>query len=203
MNWQIDHLAIVGDSLAEATAWVQERLGTGLAPGGVHPHMGTHNRLLSLGPDAYLEAIAINPDVPPPVHARWFGMDWFSGPPRVQSWILRVDDMDAALAAAPKGCGKPIALSRADLRWQMAVPEDGLLPFDGVFPALIQWEGTAHPAPRLPEAECRLRMLILSHPEAEALEAALAPLGDPRLRVIEGEPRISASISTPRGEFWL
>ena len=82
MNWQIDHLAIVGDSLAEATAWVQERLGTGLAPGGVHPHMGTHNRLLSLGPDAYLEAIAINTDVPPPVHARWFGMDWFSGPNR-------------------------------------------------------------------------------------------------------------------------
>jgi hypothetical protein len=52
----------------------------------------------------------------------------------------------------------------------------GKLPFDGLFPALIEWEGTAvHPAPRLPDQGVRLKALELHSPEAEALRAALAP----------------------------
>ena len=39
-------------------------------------------------------------------------------------------------------------LSRGDLRWQMAVPGDGILPFDNMFPALMQWH-SPHPAAQL------------------------------------------------------
>jgi hypothetical protein len=46
----------------------------------------------------------------------------------------------------------------------MAVPTDGKLPFGGLFPALIQWEGTAHPAPRLPDRGVRLLALELHSP---------------------------------------
>ena len=51
------------------------------------------------------------------------------------------------LAAAPPGTGMPVAIwQRGDYRWHMAVPADGSLPFDGGFPALIQWQGPLHPA---------------------------------------------------------
>ena len=43
--------------LGRDDAWVSP-----LESGGRHPHMGTHNRLLSLGPDLYLEVIAVDPD---------------------------------------------------------------------------------------------------------------------------------------------
>src|SRR5690606_19696369 len=140
-------------------------LGVGLEPGGKHPFMGTHNRLLSLGPGEYLEVIAIDPDATAPDRPRWFRLDTFTGPPRVTNWILRTDELDAALAAAPPGAGQPVALERGPYRWRMGVPEDGRLPFDDAFPALIQWQGECHPAAALPDRGCRLRRLEIAHPK--------------------------------------
>ena len=52
-------------SLAEGVAWCEATLGVTPGPGGEHPLMGTHNRLLRIAtadfPHAYLEIIAINP----------------------------------------------------------------------------------------------------------------------------------------------
>jgi hypothetical protein len=59
-----DHLAIGAETLDEGVEAVEAALGVPLAPGGGHPAMGTHNRLLSLGPGEYLEVIAIDPDAP-------------------------------------------------------------------------------------------------------------------------------------------
>jgi hypothetical protein len=119
------------------------------------------------GPEEYFELIAIEPGAPGPAQPRWFDLDNFAGPTRATTWICRCDDLDAALAAAPPGTGTPWALERGDLRWRMAVPADGKLPFDGLFPALIEWEGTAHPAPRLPDRGVRLTALELHSPDAE------------------------------------
>jgi hypothetical protein len=87
----------------------------------------------------------------------------------------------------------------------MAVPADGKLPFGGLFPALIQWEGTAHPAPRLPDRGVRLLALELLSPEAEGLRAALAPLiDDARIRVIDSDtPGMRAVLDTPSGKVTL
>lgn len=200
-----DHLAISCDSLAEGISHVEAALGVSLAPGGEHPAMGTHNRLLSLGPDEYLEVIAINPDAPGPDQPRWFDLDSFAGAPRVTNWICRCPDLVAALAAAPDGAGVPWDLQRGDLRWRMAVPTDGKLPFDNCFPAMIEWQGTAHPAPRLPDRGFRLTGLHLQHPKAEALSAALAPLiSDPRLHITPGDaPALSIELSGPNGPVRL
>ncbi len=83
----------------------------------------------------------------------------------------------------------------------MAVPDDGRLPFDGVFPALIRWHGALHPAPLLPDHGLRLSRLEVTHPQAGALRAALAGrLEDPRLHVLDGPvPGLSAVIDTPAG----
>lgn len=199
-----DHLVITAESLAGAAAPLEKLFGAGFAPGGQHPLMGTHNRLLSLGPDEYLELIAVDPAAPPPAHPRWFGLDHLQGGPRLSHWVCRCDDLGEALSKAPAGAGRATALSRGDLRWQMAVTDDGRLPFDNMFPALISWQGPAHPAARLPDHGIRLRELQIFHPEAEALSKALSPLlQDPRISILQGPPRLSALFTTADGDIRL
>lgn len=198
---RLDHLAVSARPLDEGVARIEAALGVSMAGGGQHRAMGTHNRLLSLG-DLYLEVIAVNPAAPAPDRPRWFDLDRFTGPPRLTTWIIATDDMDSALAAGPAGWGTPLALARGDFRWQMAVPDDGRLPFDGTCPALIQWHGTLHPAAALPDRGLRLNRLTVSHPEAPALRAALR-LDDPRLHFVAGPPGLAAVIDTPRGPVIL
>ena len=195
-----DHIAVSAETLADGVAWVEDRLGVPLAGGGQHPHMATHNRLLGLG-DLYLEVIAADPDAPRPAWPRWFDLDRFSGPPRLTNWVARCDDLDAEVALSPPGIGVPVALARGDFRWRMAVPGDGILPFDGPFPALIQWQGSAHPAQRLPDAGVRLIRLTLIHPQADALRDGLAGrLDDPRVVIKQGpEKAMQAEFATPHG----
>lgn len=195
---RLDHIAISAAVLAEGVAWTEAALGVALAGGGVHPVMGTHNRLLGLG-DCYLEVIAVDPAAAPPGRARWFGLDGFSGRPRLTNWICATDDLVAEIAASPAGVGVPLALARGDYRWRMAVPDTGVLPFDGIYPALIQWQGAAHPAKALPEAGCRLRRLEVAHPQGVALRAALAGFGDPRVVIVAGVAGLRAEIETPHG----
>jgi hypothetical protein len=121
----LDHLVIAARSLEEGATYVEAVLGVRLSPGGRHAYMGTHNLLLSLGPREYLEVIAVDPDATPPLHPRWFGLDHFSDAPRMTNWVCRTDDLDDALDAAPPGVGEPVELSRGDLNWTMAVPDDG------------------------------------------------------------------------------
>ncbi len=197
---RFDHLAVSAETLADGVAYVEQALGLALAGGGQHPLMATHNRLLGLG-DLYLEVIAADPDAPRPAHPRWFDLDRFTGPPRLTTWICGCNDLDAALQASPPGAGQPVALSRGEFRWRMAVPADGILPFDSCFPALIQWQGPAHPAPRLPDAGVRLRWFEIAHPQAEALRAALADrFADPRVQIVPGPTRaMRAEFDTPHG----
>jgi hypothetical protein len=172
-----------------------------MAGGGQHAAMGTHNRLLSLG-DLYLEVIAIDPKAPAPGRPRWFDLDRFAGPPRLTNWIVATDQLEADLAKGPQGWGAPMALSRGDYRWQMAVPEAGRLPFDNLCPALIHWQGRLHPAPALPDHGLRLARLTVSHPQADALQTALA-MDDPRLAFANGPAGLQAKIDTPRGPVVL
>ncbi|MCB2115571.1 MAG: VOC family protein [Rhodobacteraceae bacterium] len=194
-----DHLAISVARLGLGAAAIEALLGVPLEAGGVHPFMGTHNRLLSLGPGEYLEVIAIDPDAPPPGRPRWFRLDEFAGAPRLTNWIARTEGLDHALAQAPAGAGRAVDLARGDYRWRMGVPDDGRLPFADAFPALIEWQGDRHPAQALPDRGCRLLGLTLTHPDADALRAAL-PVSDPRITVVTGSvPDLTATLSTPTG----
>lgn len=77
------------------------------------------------------------------------------------------------------------------------MPKSGILPYDNIFPALIQWQGP-HPAPRLTQQGCSLRRLVVSHPEAQAL-AELLPLDDARVVFEPGPAALRAEIDTPHG----
>ncbi len=194
---ELDHFAIAANTLAEATAHVEEALGVPLQPGGEHAVFGTHNRLLGLADGLYLEAIAIDPEATPQRQPRWVDLDRFEGAARITNWICRSSDLDSTLAALPVDAGAPVSLTRGDLSWQMAVPNSGILPYDNIFPALIQWQGP-HPAPRLTQQGCSLRRLVVSHPEAQAL-AELLPLDDARVVFEPGPAALRAEIDTPHG----
>lgn len=197
---RLDHLAVSAGTLDQGVEYVQDLLGVSLAAGGEHAKMGTHNRLLSLGPDIYLEVIAVNPDASAPDRPRWFDIDTFTGAPRLTNWIVQTDDMAATLAALPKGTGIPMDLQRGDLRWQMAIPADGKLPFDGAHPAVISWAGP-HPAARLPDQDCRLEGLEIAHPKADELQALLSPLmALDRVSFVQAlDVKLTAHVRTPYG----
>ncbi|NYS26591.1 VOC family protein [Rhodobacteraceae bacterium 2376] len=201
MPARFDHIAIAAEDLETGAAAVEAALGVPLQQGGEHALMGTHNRLLSLGPGEYLEVITINPRAPAPDRPRWFDLDRFQGRPRPNTWIAACDDLTGALAAAPRRSGQPIDFERNGLRWRMAVPDDGQLPFDSAFPALIEWQGSASAADRLTDLGCRLEQVILTHPDPQALQAALAPvIDDPRITIEPGAAKaIRAVIRTPHG----
>ncbi|MBB3993510.1 hypothetical protein GGR95_001138 [Sulfitobacter undariae] len=199
-----DHIAVAAQTLSAATAHVETTLGVPLQQGGEHAVFHTHNTLLGLQDGLYLEAIAINPEAPTPDRPRWFDLDRFKGSPRLTNWICRCDDLDAALAQLPDGFGTPVELQRGDLRWRMAVPQNGVLPFDNCAPALIQWIGNAHPAPRLTQQDCRLTSLTVTHPQAADLADVLAPfLEDRRISFATGPVHLSAQFETPTGGVTL
>ena len=61
---RVDHPVVMAASLDEGVAWCEATLGVTPGPGGEHPLMGTHNRLLRIAtvdyPPACLELIAID-----------------------------------------------------------------------------------------------------------------------------------------------
>ena len=201
---RFDHIAVAALTLEEGVETVETALGLPLVPGGQHPHMATHNRLLGLG-GLYLEVIACDPAAAKPHWPRWFDLDHFSGPARLTNWVAACDDITAELARSPPGIGVPVALTRGNYRWQMAVPPDGKLPFDGAFPALIQWLGPHHPTQALPESHARLTRLEIAHPDAQALRAALKScLADHRIHITQGPVKaLRATIATPHGPRFL
>ena len=215
----LDHLVIMAASLPEGVAWCEATLGVTPGPGGEHPLMGTHNRLLRIAtadfPNAYFEIIAINPVANK--DQRTLGSCWFDmenpglsahvarNGPQLIHWVARVPDVQAAvadLAALGIDRGDVLQASRATpgglLQWQITVRPDGQRLFDGCLPTLIQW-GDVHPAASMPDSGVTLRSLDLRHPDATALRGACDGLGLVQATVKPGPARLSALLQTSKG----
>ena len=190
---------VVAPDLESGCAHVERTLGVAPGPGGEHLKMGTHNRLLRLGEDVYLEVIAVNPSAPPPGRPRWFGMDHVPPAPYLATWVARCDSIDAFPLL-----GSPEAMSRGDLSWRLTVTADGSLACGGVAPALIEWPGR-NPAHRMAEQGCSLIDLEGFHPDPEKVQSVLDAIGfRGTFSVMKGRaPSLVAHIQAARGRCKL
>lgn len=205
---RLDHIVVGAGSLEEGAAYVAELLGVMPSGGGEHSSMGTHNRVLRLGGDCYLEVIAINPGAPAPARPRWFELDAgamkekLACGPKVITWALRTDRIDDLSRRCGGMLGKVEPMSRGDLHWRLTLTEDGSLPGAGLIPFLIQWEKTPHIAAGMPESGCRLAGLYGFHPRRDGVAEALRQLGAGHLidlKDTEFEPALSVAVETPGG----
>ena len=178
----IDHLVISGETLEEAVDYVESALDIRMQEGGRHELFGTHNKLLALDNGLYLECIAVDPNAIKPKHPRWFNLDHFFGKPRLSNWVCSSEELKIDLAKMQVLLGQVIEVSRGDYSWSITVPENGILPFDGCFPALIKWPSIQkHPLVKLPPSGLSLDSLTIYHPDASKLQELLRSLSDERV----------------------
>ena len=72
---KLDHIVLGANTLKEGTDYLEKKLGLSLSEIGYHHNMGTHNRVIKIGENIYLEVIAIDPNANKPKHFRWFNLD--------------------------------------------------------------------------------------------------------------------------------
>jgi hypothetical protein len=207
----LDHLVIAAATLEQGEDYIESRIGVRPQRGGQHVAMGTHNSVLTAGPDVYLEVIAIDPEGIAPKRARWFELDrpamqaTLRASPRLIHWVARCADIDAARRACSVDPGAVHLMSRGELNWKITIPDDGRLSGAGVLPTLIEWEGARHPADAMHDAGVRLIALAAAHPEPAAMRTALVALGlgDVLQVTFAAAPRLAAMLRTPRGPVTL
>ncbi len=155
---QIDHLILTCGDLEEGMSLIERLTGVAPAAGGFHPGIGTHNALLSLGGDCYLEIISPDPNQPTPPRARPFGLDTpceaapegcglrlaaFAVHPSGGVRGATLAGLAAAMQLAGQpagpisGCSRTAPGGGAELRWRFSSPWEAR----GVKPFLIDWRG--------------------------------------------------------------
>ena len=220
---QPDHLVIAAATLADGVLWCERILGVTPGPGGAHPLMGTHNRLLHIAspdfPCAYLEIIAIDSGATQATNTRtrrWFDLDsadlqqvLAADGPRLIHFVANTPSAAAgvqALAALGLAQGPLIQASRATpngvLAWQIAVRDDGQRLLNGTLPTLIEWAG-AHPIHTLAPSGVTLQSLRASHPQAALLGRAYRAIGLTSVAATEGAANLVATLHTPTGVVTL
>ncbi len=209
---ELDHIVVAAKTLDEGRTWARETLGVDAIGGGKHDGLATHNALLKLGGNRYLEIIAIDPDAGASNFPRWFGLDTaevqdhIAHGPRLVAWVARASGADDAIeqfAALSDYSAKIVRpATRADFRWRFAFTPDGARIGSGVLPHLIQWDSPVHPCERLPESGVALTALMLGIQEPERLTGMLEALHFADACVQVGQStaaHLVATLRTPLG----
>ena len=201
----VDHLILGAKDLDGGITFVEQRVGVRAAFGGQHPGRGTHNALLSLGEQRYLEIIALDPKQnTPPQFPGFQKIDQ----PRLIGWAARCTDA-AALAKRLSESGiavtGPVAGSRQrpdgrTLSWKVVFLQDRS---DPLLPFFIEWDrDSVHPSEDSP-AGCRLERFLAQIPDVTGVTRKVRTLGVD-LPVKRGEKaRLFARIAGARGALDL
>ena len=207
MNSRIDHIVIGAANLISGTNILEAKLGTKFSPGGEHQIMGTHNNLLKLQSDIYLEVIANNQSVDKPYRPRWFSLDEagtkekIKYSPRILCWVIGVDNIEKSVKTCGYNPGEIIQISRDELTWKITVPSNGSLVDNGILPTLIEWPSGQHPSKKLTNSKISINRLTLFHPEAYEIKTIISDLIESELiHVSRGLPKIELILSTQSGK---
>ncbi|HCK76844.1 MAG TPA: VOC family protein [Gammaproteobacteria bacterium] len=213
LRFELDHLVVGAQTLAEGCRFIGDLLGVSPVVGGVHHHMGTHNVLLSLGGSTYLEVIAIDPEGESPDRPRWFSLDnsdvqqVLEHGPQLLTWVARTPDISELKRFSPYAKCDVREMSRGNLRWLFAFTEDGECPGGGLLPHVIEWRGAAHPTDVLPDSNCRFSIFQAGLDDADHVAEMLVAMSLENLFTLpksrHGDGGLSAVIETPHGEITL
>jgi len=203
----LDHVVYAVPDLGVAIDELAARTGVRPTRGGQHIRLGTHNALLALGPDMYLEIIAPDREQPPPAMPRPFGLDTLTTP-RLLTWALKAPDIDTHVAAARAAAYDPgvvmsMCRARPDgvrLAWRLTLTPR--LQGDGLVPFLIDWGTTPHPAAGA-AAGCVLIELRAEHPEPAIIRPLLKALNAELPLSAGAAAALIATMETPRGRVQL
>ncbi len=203
-----DHLVLVAPTLEEGAQYVESQLGVRPFPGGQHRELGTHNLLLRIGQDCFLEVIAVDPSATLHHGSRVFGLgnqasveaDWLAGN-RLKTWVGRTTQLETIVGQYGSLVGEIKSVSRGERRWRMTIPADGSLPQGGSIPTSAEYEPAMIPAHHMPDAGCSLQQVIVHAPDGETVRQLYARLGVLGPVTIEtGSPAsLRALIQTPNG----
>ena len=203
MNSRIDHIVIGAANLISGAKILETKLCTKFSPGGEHMIMGTHNKLLKLQSNIYLEVIANNPNVSKPSRLRWFSLDESSikekikKSPRLLCWVLEVDNIEDTVKKCGYNPGEVLQLSRDELTWKVTVPSNGKLVENGVLPVLIEWPNNQHPSKKLNNSKVSINKISLFHPEPYKIKSIISNLIESDLiHFSEGFPKMELILTT-------
>jgi hypothetical protein len=199
----IDHLVYAVPDLTEACDRIEREWGVRPSAGGEHVGRGTHNALLDLGEEAYLEIIAPDPKQPEPARPRPFGIEGLASA-RLVTWAAKAPDIDERVArsrAADHDPGAIQAMSRmrpdgVELHWRLTRRDEPV--GDGLVPFLIDWDASPHPSATAAKG-CRLMALWGEHPDPDRIRAIFVALGVELEVRKAAHPRLIARIETPTG----
>lgn len=201
----VDHIVLGVNNLWFGMAQLKALTGVDPVIGGVHPSLGTHNALISLGDETYLELLAPNPDAAP-ASINAMGRGYLQ---KIRSlrqitpvlWALGSTDLERTrnlLGDAGIELGAPAPGSRRKpdgslLAWQTA---ELVSPGSDASPFFIQWTGPGTPADNTPKG-CTLSRLSLA--VDSQLRKMLQTLDVPVDFVEQGVAPISIELSCPTG----
>lgn len=163
---KIDHLLWAVPHLAEAVEQFTSISGVRAKLGGQHPEHGTHNALLDIGNNQYLEIIAPDPNAQKPLDEA-LRQAAFSRP-RLLTFVARSNNLEEVKQKVERqgfSAVGPYQSSREGdnefLEWQLLSVEAHPLGFS--MPTFIDWQKTPHPAASAPSG-CEMRSFkVLSH----------------------------------------
>jgi len=211
---KIDHIVVGATTLEEGVSYIKSMLGVDIPYGGEHIKMGTHNHLMQLGRDTFLEVIAVNENIAPPNRPRWYGLDdpytrkCLELQPSLLTWVVNTGNIEQLMQHSTFSLGQPELISRGDLNWYFGLPEDGRLLAGGLLPYAIEWHSDNHPANSMSDLGCKLESLEIFHPYPIWLESSLNSIGALSLvkmneLAAKQAPYFSVKIGTPSGEVNL
>ena len=204
---RVDHLVYAAPNLDRATDDLERRLGVRASEGGRHEGRGTRNRLIAVGPRAYLEIVAPDEGQPKPPASRWFGIDALREG-RLVRWAAHARDL-SGLAAEARAAGVDLGATTSGSRqrpdgvtltWSFTDPSAASV--GGAVPFFIDWGASPHPATTAAPGP-RLIQLYAEHPDPDGAARSLAAVSL-ALPVARGpEPALVATFRTARGDVDL
>ena len=144
---KLDHIVFGALTLDDGTKLVESMLQAKLSDIGYHKDMGTHNRVIRISEEVYLEVVSIDPQSKNFRNKRWFNLDdtnlhtKLKKSPQIIGYVIENNDVNVSKYYDPF-----FEATRANYKWQFAMPTykntslDSEIINTGIIPSLISWK---------------------------------------------------------------